>query len=181
MNSLKNFIKWVNAFNDVTGRSVSWLTLVMALVTFLIVILRYIFNIGWIWMQESVIYMHGMVFMVAGGYTLLQDQHVRIDIFYRPMDAKKKALVNFFGVIFLLFPTCGIILYFAYPYVRDSWRVLEGSKEAGGIPAVFLLKSIILVFPVLVGIQGLSQAAQSILDFLEPSLSKADPPVEENV
>ncbi len=173
-------IKWINALNDVIGRGVAWLTLVMALVTFLIVILRYVFNMGWIWMQESVIYMHGIVFMVAAGYTLFRDQHVRIDIIYRPLNARKKALVNFFGVFLLLLPTCFVILYFGYPYVRDSWRVLEGSKEAGGIPGVFLLKSVILIFPTLVGIQGISQAAQSLLDLLEPPTPEPDQPTEKN-
>ncbi len=144
----------IDAINDLIGRGVSWLTLFMALVMFVIVVLRYVFNMGWIWMQESVVFMHGFVFMLAGGYTLLAEEHVRIDIFYRPMSERKKAIVNLVGIVFLLFPTCFVIFYYGYPYVSDSWSVFEGSREAGGLPGVFLLKSSILVFPVLVGLQG---------------------------
>ncbi len=147
----------IDALNSLIGRGVSWLTLFMALVMFVTVVLRYAFNMGWIWMQESVIFMHGFVFMLAGGYTLLAEEHVRIDIIYRPLSEKKKAIVNMIGTVFLLFPTCILIFYYGYTYVGDSWRVLEGSMEAGGLPGVFLLKSSILAFPVLVGLQGISK------------------------
>lgn len=151
----------IDAINDTIGRYVSWLTFFMAVVMFTTVILRYVFNMGWIWMQESVMFMHGFVFMLAGGYTLLAEEHVRIDIFYRPMNDKKKAIVNIIGTIFLLFPTCYVILKYGYPYVSDSWSVLEDSKEAGGLPGVFLLKSAIIAFPVLVGMQGFAKLIRS--------------------
>lgn len=147
----------IDTLNETIGRCVSWLTFFMAIVMFITVILRYAFNMGWIWMQESVMFMHGFVFMLAGGYTLLAEEHVRIDIFYRPMSEKKKAIVNIIGIFFLLFPTCCVIFYFAYPYVSDSWSVLEDSKEAGGLPGVFLLKSAILAFPILVALQGIAK------------------------
>jgi len=163
MKYLHRIVTGIDHFNDRVGRGVSWLSLFMVLVTFLIVILRYVFNMGWIWMQESVVYMHGTLFMVAGGYTLLSNGHVRVDIFYRPMSEKAKAWIDLFGVFFLLFPTCALIIIYGYPYVSDAWTVKEGSREAGGIDAVFLLKSIILVFPALLGVQGLSQAGHSLL------------------
>ncbi len=147
----------IDIMNETIGRGVSWLTFFMAIVMFITVILRYAFNMGWIWMQESVIFMHGLVFMLSGGYTLLAEEHVRIDIFYRPMSEKKKAIVNIIGIFFLLFPTCILIFYYGYPYVSDSWSVLEDSREAGGLPGVFLLKSAILAFPVLVGLQGVAK------------------------
>ncbi len=147
----------IDAVNNLIGRGVSWLTLLMALVMFVTVILRYIFNMGWIWMQESVVFMHGFVFMLAGGYTLLAEEHVRIDIFYRPMSEKKQAIVNIIGILFLLFPTCFIIFSYGFSYVSDSWSVLEGSMEAGGLPGVFILKTSILAFPILVGLQGVAK------------------------
>jgi TRAP-type mannitol/chloroaromatic compound transport system permease small subunit len=147
----------IDALNDLIGRGVSWLTLFMALVMFVTVVLRYAFNMGWIWVQESVVFMHGFVFMLAGGYTLLAEEHVRIDIFYRPMSERKKAIVNMIGIVFLLFPTCFVIFYYGYPYVSDSWSVFEDSMEAGGLPGVFILKSAILAFPVLVGLQGVAK------------------------
>ena len=152
----------IDALNNFIGRSVSWLTLFMALVMFIIVVLRYMFNMGWIWMQESVVFMHGLVFMLAAGYTLLAEEHVRIDILYRPMSEKKKAIINIIGILFLLFPTCFVMFYYGFPYVSDSWSVLEGSKEAGGLPGVFALKSVILVFPVLVGLQGISKIIRAL-------------------
>jgi len=152
----------IDALNNFIGRGVSWLTLFMALVMFVIVILRYMFNMGWIWMQESVVFMHGLVFMLAAGYTLLNEEHVRIDILYRPMSEKKKAIVNIIGILFLLFPTCFVMFYYGFPYVSDSWSVLEGSMEAGGLPGVFALKSVILVFPVLVGLQGISKIIRAL-------------------
>lgn len=153
---------WIDATNDIVGRGVSWLTLFMAIVMFVTVVLRYAFNMGWIWMQESVMFMHGFVFMLAGGYTLLAEEHVRIDVIYRPMSEKKKAIINILGTIFLLFPTCFVIFYYGYPYVSDSWSVFEDSKEAGGLPGVFLLKSAILAFPILVGLQGIAKFIRAV-------------------
>jgi len=157
----------IDAINERIGQSVTWLTLLMALVMFFTVISRYAFNMGWIWVQESVTYMHGILFMLAGGYSLLHEQHVRIDILYSPLNARRKAMVNIFGVLFLLFPMCFVIFYYAFPYVSDSWAVFEGSREAGGLPGVFLLKTIILVFPVLVGLQGISLVIRCICTLLE--------------
>jgi len=152
----------IDALNNFIGRGVSWLTLFMALLMFVIVVLRYMFNMGWIWMQESVVFMHGLVFMLAAGYTLLNEEHVRIDILYRPMSEKKKAIVNIIGILFLLFPTCFVMFYYGFSYVSDSWSVLEGSMEAGGLPGVFALKSVILIFPVLVGLQGISKIIRAL-------------------
>jgi TRAP-type mannitol/chloroaromatic compound transport system permease small subunit len=107
--------------------------------------------------------MHGVLFMGAGGFSLLHNQHVRIDIFYDKVSERKKAAIDLFGTFFLLFPTCVVIFFYAYPYVRDSWAVLEDSMEAGGLPGVYLLKTVILVFPTLVGLQGISKALRAIL------------------
>ncbi len=153
----------IDAVNDWIGNKVAWLSLAMAVVMFLTVILRYVFDSGWIWMQESVIFMHGTLFMVAAGFSLRHEQHVRIDVIYDHISARKKAMVNLFGTLFLLFPTCFVIFYFAFPYVQNSWAVSEGSMEAGGLPGVFLLKTIILVFPVLLGLQGVAKALRAIL------------------
>lgn len=158
----------IDTLNEWVGRGTAWLTLIMALVMFLTVVLRYVFNMGWIWMQESVTFMHGIIFMMAAGYTLLHEQHVRIDIFYRPMSIRRKALVNIFGVLFLLFPTCYVVSHYSLPYVANSWAVFEGSKEAGGLPGVFLLKTVIPIFAVLLGLQGVSTLIRSCRDAFSP-------------
>lgn len=165
----------IDGLNEWIGNMVAWLTLAMAVVMFLTVILRYVFDAGWIWMQESVFFMHGTLFMVAGGFTLKHEQHVRIDIIYARLSQRKKAAITLLGTIFLLFPTCFVIFYYAFPYVSDSWSVLEGSMEAGGLPGIFLLKTIILVFPTLVGLQGLAKALRAILTLTHSSETPTTP------
>ena len=131
------------------GKAVAWLTVVMVLLTFTIVVLRYGFNLGWIWLQELLTYLHVTVFTVVAAWTLQQEGHVRVDIFYARMPNRKRALVDLLGTLFFLVPFCIFILIMSWPYVASSWRLLESSREAGGLPLVFLLKSLILVMPVL--------------------------------
>ncbi|MGW8193872.1 MAG: TRAP transporter small permease subunit [Desulforhopalus sp.] len=166
---LNKLATWIDALNTIIGKGVSWLTLLMAIVMFITVILRYVFSMGWVWMQETVVFMHGFIFMLAGGYTLLADEHVRIDIIYRPLSEKKKAVINIIGTLFLLFPTCFVIFYYGYPYVSASWSIFEPSSETGGLPGIFLLKSAILAFPVLVGLQGLSKMIRAIETLKQPT------------
>lgn len=143
------------------ARAVMWLLLAMALVQFGVVILRYVFGINYIFMQESITYMHGAVFLVAGGYALLTDDHVRVDIFYRGASEKHKALIDFLGTYLLLFPVCLILLWTASPYVASSWSVQEGSTETSGIQAVYLLKTLIPIFAVLLAMAGFTIAARA--------------------
>ena len=163
MNGLVTFVKLVDCMNERVGRGVAWLTLLMVLITFVVVVLRYVYAIGWVWLQESYVWLHGMVFMLGAGYTLLHNGHVRVDIFYRPNSARYKAIIDFFGSLLLLLPIVGIVIFVSYDYVLDSWLRLEESREAGGLPGLFLLKSVILAFCVLIGLQGLSLAARSYL------------------
>jgi len=131
------------------GKAVAWLNVVMVLLVFAIVVLRYGFNLGWIWLQESVTYLHVTVFTVVTAWALQQDGHVRVDIFYSKMSDRKRALVDLFGTLIFLIPFCIFILVTALPYVSSSWKLLETSREAGGLPMVFLLKTLILVMPAL--------------------------------
>ncbi len=153
----------IHRINDAIGMTVAWLALFLVLVQFLLVIMRYVFGLGSVLMQESLLYAHGTLYMLAAGYTLRLNGHVRVDVFYRAASARWKAAVDLTGVVFLLVPVCIAIWIGAWPYVSQSWRILEGSRETSGIPAVFLLKSVILVFVVLVLLQGLSMAIRSAL------------------
>ena len=148
-------------FNRFVVSTVPWLTLGMVLVTFTTVVFRYLFDRGWVWMQEIALYMHAFTFLLAAGYTLAKDAHVRVDIFYRPMNARKKAWVNLLGSLFLLLPTCLVLLTESLPFVFDSWAVFEGSKDGGGLEAVFLLKTAIPLFCLLLLLQALSLISQS--------------------
>ena len=163
MQALASFARFVDRINDAVGRAVAWLTLAMVLITFLVVILRYGFALGWVWVQEFYVWLHGIVFMVAAGYTLLRNEHVRVDVFYRPRSRRFKAWVDLLGVLLLLLPFVMTIAILSWPYVVISWVRLEESYEAGGMPGLFLLKTMILVFCALVGLQGLSLAARSVL------------------
>ncbi|MGD1878295.1 MAG: TRAP transporter small permease subunit [Kiloniellaceae bacterium] len=163
MTGLVVFVNLIDRMNERIGRGVAWLTLLMVLITFAVVILRYVYAIGWVWLQESYVWLHGTVFMLGAGYTLLHNAHVRVDIFYRPNSARYKAIIDLFGTFLLLLPVIGIVLFVSHDYVLKSWQGLEESREAGGLPALFLLKSVIVMFCVLIGLQGLSLAARSYL------------------
>ena len=138
------------------GRIVAWLALVMVIVTGAVVLLRYVFDTGWIWLQEAVTWMHAAVFLLAAGYTLARDEHVRVDIFYRRMSPRRQAIVDTMGVLLLLLPTCGWIVYSAWDYVVSSWQVMESSLETGGMPGLYLLKTLIIVTPALLVLEGLA-------------------------
>jgi TRAP-type mannitol/chloroaromatic compound transport system permease small subunit len=156
------FLRWIDSLNDVLCRWISWFTLIMVLLTLLIVVFRYGFNLGWIAMQESVMYLHSMVFLLGAAHTLRVNEHVRVDIFYRRFSPKKQAKVDIFGSLFLLMPVNIFIFVVSFEYVLRSWRVMEASQEAGGIPGVFLLKSLILIFSFTMLLQGIAEVIRNI-------------------
>lgn len=147
---------------SITGRGVAWLTLFMVLLTFAIVVLRYGFNLGWIWLQEGVTYLHATVFMVAAAWAFQTDDHVRVDIFYRGSSPRYKSMVNLAGTLLFLVPFSLFLIIIGWNYVVASWETMEASREAGGLPLVFLLKSLILVLPVLLLLQSWSTARSCI-------------------
>lgn len=161
----------IDSLHHMLCRLVSWFTLFMVLLTFLIVVLRYGFNLGWIAMQESVMYLHGMVFLLGAAHTLRVNEHVRVDIFYRNFSQNRKAKVDVFGSLLLLMPVNIFIFMISFEYVMRSWKIMETSQEAGGIPAVFLLKSLILIFSFTMLLQGIAEVIRNItkLSLNEPS------------
>lgn len=148
-------MKLLERINDWIGRAVAWLTLVMVLLMLAIVIGRYLFNAGSIAMQEAVVYLHAMVFMLGAGYALNQDQHVRVDIFYRRFTQRGKDWVDLLGSVLLLLPVCVYLIDASADYVQTSWRIREGSPEAGGLPLVYLLKTLIPAAAALLALQGI--------------------------
>ena len=159
---LHRLAKGIDAFNQKVGTGIAILTLLMVLVQTVVVLQRYLFGINYIWLQESIMYMHAMVFMLAAGYTLLHNGHVRVDIFYREAPPRRKALVDLAGVYAFIFPVMFVIWDAAYPYVRTSWLTGERSPETSGIPAVYILKSLILAFVILLILQGFSMAIHAV-------------------
>jgi TRAP-type mannitol/chloroaromatic compound transport system permease small subunit len=163
LSALAALTRVIDAANEHIGRVASWLALLMVLLQFVVVVMRYIFGVGFIAMQEGVIYLHATLFMVGAGYTLLHGGHVRVDIFYRDARPRRRALIDLLGVILFLLPVCVIIGWATWPYLAQSWSVFEGSKETSGIHAVYALKSVILAFVVLIALQGLSLALHAVL------------------
>ncbi|MGD2053907.1 MAG: TRAP transporter small permease subunit [Gammaproteobacteria bacterium] len=155
INTIERFIDW-------SGRAVSWLTLLMVIVTFIVVVLRYVFDTGWIALQESISYMHAMVFLIGASWAVQQEAHVRVDIFYSRFSSKTKAWIDMLGGLLLLLPVMIFVGWISWEYVIDSWDVLEGSREAGGLPGVFLLKTLILVLAGLLVLQAGVQVVRSI-------------------
>jgi len=166
----------IDRFNDRVGRKTAWLALAMAGVQFVVVLMRYIFGTSEIWLQESILYMHSLLFMLGAGYTLLHNGHVRIDIFYRDALPERKALTDLAGVFLFLIPVLVALFYIAWPYVTASWAVLEGSRETSGIQAVYLLKTLIPVFAVLLLLQGISMAVHAVAVLMGLEATKLEQP-----
>lgn len=146
------------------GIGAAWLTLAMVAVTFVIVVLRYVFDAGFIWLQESLIWMHAAVFMLGAAYTLQMDEHVRVDIFYRDMSIRRRAWVDLGGVILFVFPLCAFFVIESFDYVVASWSIREISRDANGLPfpAVPLLKSVLLLMPLALALQGTAIVLRSL-------------------
>lgn len=144
------------------GQAAAWLSLAVVLLSFTVVVLRYGFGLGWIWLQETVTYLHAAVFMLAAAWTLQADGHVRVDIFYRGRSERQKAVTDLAGYLLLLIPFCVFLLLIGWHYVASSWALLEGSREPGGLPFVYLLKSLILVLPAMLLLQALAGVYHSM-------------------
>ena len=144
------------------GRIFSWLTLTMVIAMAAIVVLRYVFQIGSIALQESIIYINALIFTFGGAYTLKEQGHVRVDIFYSRINEKKRAWVDLFGSLLFLVPSTCFIIWISWDYVAVSWRIREGSSESSGLPFVYFLKAVILVIPALLLLQGISEIVKSI-------------------
>jgi TRAP-type mannitol/chloroaromatic compound transport system permease small subunit len=164
---LLSTVRYIDTFTDHFGRILAWLSLGMAVLTSLVVTLRYGFNVGSIASQEAVIYMHGCLFMLGAAYTLKSDAHVRVDIFYQKFGSRSRAWVNSLGGIVFLLPLCVFILGISWNYAAESWAIRETSAEPGGIPAVFLLKSLLPVMAINLLLQGVAEILRNTLILLD--------------
>lgn len=153
---LQSTAERIQSLNEWSGKTIAWLTLGMVITTFVVVIFRYVFDMGWIWLQESISYMHAFVFMLGAAYTFKQGGHVRVDIFYHKFTPKRKALIDLVGNLTLVIPVCAFIFINSWGNVYESWWRLEGSEETGGLDLVYVLKTAMLLMPVMVGLQSIS-------------------------
>jgi TRAP-type mannitol/chloroaromatic compound transport system permease small subunit len=145
------------------GRAAAWLGLVVVLVQFAVVVLRYAFGIGSIWLSESIIYGHASLIMLAAAWTLREGGHVRVDVFYAEASPRARAWIDLAGALLLLLPFMLALAWLSLPYVARSWAILEASRETSGLPAVFLLKTLIPIFALLMAMQGVAQAIRAAM------------------
>jgi TRAP-type mannitol/chloroaromatic compound transport system permease small subunit len=160
-NVLERIATLIDRLNAAIGRTAAWLALAMVLVQFAIVVMRYGLGIGSIWLQEAVIYAHAALFLLAAAWTLREGGHVRIDIFYADAAPRTKAVVDLLGAFLLLLPFMAALTWYAWPYVARSWAIFERSQEVSGLPFVYLLKSLILLFALTMALQGIAQAIRA--------------------
>jgi TRAP-type mannitol/chloroaromatic compound transport system permease small subunit len=151
----------IDRVNAAIGQKAAWAAAFIVVVQFGVVVLRYAFGIGSIWLSESIMYGHATLFMLAAAWTLREGGHVRVDIFYSEASERTKAVIDLFGALVLLLPFMLVLLAFAVPYVGRSWTILERSRETSGIPAVFVLKTLIPAFAIMFALQGVSQAIRA--------------------
>ena len=152
----------IDRLNTQIGHAAAWLVLVVVLLQFALVVARYLFGLGSLWLSETVIYAHATLFLLAGAWTLSVDAHVRVDIFYADASLRAKAVIDLIGAVLLLLPFALVLLWLSWPYVERSWAILEHSQEASGLPLVFALKTLIPLFAVLMALQGLAQAIRAV-------------------
>jgi TRAP-type mannitol/chloroaromatic compound transport system permease small subunit len=160
---LEQFVRASDTVNRLVGSAIAWLTLGTVLTCFAVVVMRYVFNVGYTWMQELYVWQHAIVFMIGAGYTALIRGHVSVDVLYVKAAARRKAWIDIIGTVVFLIPWLIILAYTTAPLILSSWSIGENSSQPNGMPAVYLLKSVIWVFCAVVGLQGLALIARRIL------------------
>jgi TRAP-type mannitol/chloroaromatic compound transport system permease small subunit len=155
------FADCIDRLNAAIGRTVAWACLLVVLVQFTVVVMRYVFGLGSIWLTETIIYGHATLFMLASAWTFREGGHVRVDVFYADAGPRRRALIDLCGALLLLLPFMLVLLWFSLPYVARSWSIMETSRETSGLPWVYLLKTLIPAFAVLMALQGIAQAIRA--------------------
>jgi len=156
-------VRFLSGINRLVGNLFSWLALAIVLVCFSVVVQRYVFSTTQLWMQDLYVWLNGAMFTAVAGFALLRNDHVRVDIFYRPATIRTKAIIDIIGVVLFLMPFCWVIYVYGWNFVARSWRIYEASPNPGGMQGYFILKSFILGFAALIAIQGIAMVLRSIL------------------
>jgi TRAP-type mannitol/chloroaromatic compound transport system permease small subunit len=186
MRALASIVRAISRLNGLIGFLLSFLSLAIVLICFSVVVLRYGFRTGSVPLQDAYVWLNGAMFMGIAGYTLLKDGHVRVDIFYREASTRRRALVDIAGSLFFITPFLVLLTVYAWPYVERSWAMSESSPNFGGLPALYVLKSFLLVFVAVVGLQTLAVVGRGILvlagreHLLPPDLRYASVETEAN-
>jgi TRAP-type mannitol/chloroaromatic compound transport system permease small subunit len=166
MRYLLSICTGIDRLNQIVGKIVSWTTLLLVAVTFVDVVMRYFFNKSFVFTQELEWHVFAFIFLMGAGYTLMVDGHVRVEVFYGKLSTRGKAWVNLIGVLFFLIPSCVMFVKTAIPFVYNSFLVMEGSPDPGGIPFRFILKGCIPTGYALILLQGISLGIKSLADLI---------------
>ena len=158
----------IDRLTTTVGRAVAWLALAIVLLQFALVVARYLFGLGSIWLTEMVIYAHATLFMLAAAWTLRSGGHVRVDVFYAEAGPRTRAKIDLAGAVLLLLPFSAVLVWLSVPYAARSWAILERSQETSGLPLVFALKTLIPLFAALMALQGIAQAIRSLSALARP-------------
>jgi len=158
----------IDRLTTAVGRAVAWLALAIVLLQFTLVVARYLFGLGSIWLTETVIYAHATLFMLAAAWTLCAGGHVRVDVFYAEASPRTKAIIDLAGSLLLLLPFAAVLIWLSVPYAARSWAVLERSQESSGLPLVYALKTLIPLFAVMMALQGIAQAIRALAALSRP-------------
>ena len=161
----------IDRLTTAVGCAASWCALAIVLLGFAVVLLRYVLGVGSIWLQESILYAHAALFLLAAAWTLKEDGHVRVDVFYAQAAPRAKAWIDLLGALLLLLPFALAIAWFSLPYLERSWAILERSRETSGLPLVFLLKTLIPLFALLLALQGVAQIIRAAALLIPPPLA----------
>jgi len=158
----------IDRLTTAVGRTVAWLALAIVLLQFTLVVARYLFGLGSIWLTETVIYAHATLFTLAAAWTLRAGGHVRVDVFYAEASPRTKAIIDLAGSLLLLLPFAAVLIWLSVPYAARSWAVLERSQESSGLPLVYALKTLIPLFAVMMALQGIAQAIRALAALSRP-------------
>lgn len=163
MRAIAIIVRLISGLNILVGKVFSWLSLAIVIVCFTVVVQRYVFSVSYVWMQDLYVWLNGALFTAVAGFALFRDDHVRVDIFYRPASLRTKAIIDLIGVLVFLLPFIWVVYAYSTPFVTRAWGYHEGSANVGGMPGLYILKTFILAFAALVGLQGIAMALRSVL------------------
>lgn len=166
MEAIKTITRWIDNMNEWVGSGVAWVTLGLVLVVFVDVVMRYLFNKSYVFTQELEWHLFGFIFLMGAGYTLLHDGHVRVDIIYQRLGIKGRAWTNLLGVILFLIPGCIMVITTSWQFAANSFSMMEGSPDPGGIPFRFIIKGCIPLGFTLLLLQGFSLGLHSFMQIL---------------
>jgi TRAP-type mannitol/chloroaromatic compound transport system permease small subunit len=180
MRALAGVFRAICGVNALVGNVFSWMSLGIVLVCFTVVVQRYVFATSFVWMQDLYIWLNGAMFTAVAGYALMRNDHVRVDIFYRPATAQTKAIVDLIGAVLFLLPFCAVVYIYSMPFVLRAWSYSEASANVGGMPGLFILKSFIIAFVGLLALQGVAMILRSVVVLagrsdLLPAAQRYDP------